>query len=388
MRFNDFLQNTAGEIDKELENFFQEWSKDIEHISSRLLPLTNALADGCLGGKRIRGTLVVLGYELGNFVNRPHPSPLPPRGLVSSKRRLPGEGEIMKVAAAYEIFQAAILVHDDIIDKSLLRRGKPSLYSRLGGGHAGESLAICLGDIGFFLAFQLIASTGFPEKEKNRALSIFCKTMLETGIGELLDVELARLRPSNAHATAGKQGSCGQANEAMGDVITVYKFKTAYYTITAPLLLGAVLGGLSDSSLSTIRIFGQNLGIAFQIQDDINDIFSDKKKLGKELGGDIKEGKQTLLYLYAKEHTNKQQGELLKKYYGNRAIGAEEIEAVKNVLVETGALEYIRAEAKKYSQEAKESIHEITLDERFQKMFLEMTEYFVKIKDQKSNIKA
>lgn len=349
MYFKDFLQNTAREIDKELDIFFHEWSKDVEHISSRLLPLTNALADACRGGKRIRGALVMLGYEIA---------------LVNNGKRSFGfaqdDKKILSVAVAYEIFQAAILAHDDIIDKSTFRRGKPSLYSSLGGGHAGESLAICLGDIGFFLAFKLIGESRFPDKDKNKALVIFSKTMLETGIGELLDVELGR-------------GDGG----VMSDIINVYRFKTAYYTITAPLLLGAVLSGISDSSLPTIRIFGQNLGIAFQIQDDINDIFSDKEELGKELGGDIKEGKKTLLYMYAREHANTQQKELLEKYYGNRAIGEGELEVVRDVLVKTGALEYARDEARKYSQMAKESIPGITRNERFAEMLLEMAEYFV-----------
>jgi geranylgeranyl diphosphate synthase type I len=347
MNFREYLQKNAKLIDLEIDNFFQEWSEEVGNISSRLLPLTNALADASRGGKRIRGSLVMLGYEMG---------------LVS-------HNDILKVAVAYEIFQAAILAHDDIIDKSLLRRGEPSLYARLGGGHSGESLAICLGDIGFFLAFKLVASTGFPEKDKNKALIIFSKTMLETGIGELLDVELTTGEAKPAYAKGSSE---------VKDIITVYKFKTAYYTITAPLLLGAVLGGLSDSSLSTIRIFGQNLGIAFQIQDDINDIFSDKKQLGKELGGDIKEGKQTLLYFYAKVHANRQQKKLFEKYYGNSTIEEREIEVVKTVLVETGALEYARTEAREYSQKAKESIPGITQNERFKEILVEMSEYFIK----------
>ena len=354
MTFKNYLQNTAGDIEKELDNFFQKWTEDVGNISPRLLPFGNALADACRGGKRIRGALVMLGYEMSLANNGK-------RSFSDAQDDRIDGGGILKVAVAYEIFQAAILAHDDIIDKSLLRRGKPSLYALFGGGHYGESLAICLGDIGFFLAFQLIALAGFAEKDKNKALAIFSKTMLETGIGELLDVELGNSRDGEVK-----------------DIIAVYEFKTAYYTITAPLLLGAVLGGLPDNSLSEIKIFGQNLGIAFQIQDDINDIFSEKKQLGKEIGGDIKEGKQTLLYAYAKEHADKKQRQLLKKFYGNSTIGAEEVEIVKNVMVETGALEYIRAEAKRYSQKAKESIPGITKSEKFGEMFLEMTEYFVK----------
>lgn len=360
MTFHEYLQKNAKQIDLEIETFFQDWSKDVEQVSSRLLPLTNTLVDACRGGKRIRGALVVLGYQMA----------LIPNGIASSQiSHGASRNDILKVAAAYEIFQAAILVHDDIIDKSPLRRGKPSLYARLGGDHTGKSLATCLGDIGFFLAFRLIADSKFPEKEKNRALSIFSKAMLETGLGELLDVELSMdswVKPEDDNDGG-----------VMSDIVTVYRFKTAFYTITAPLLLGGVLGGLLEGSLDSIRIFGQNLGIAFQIQDDINDIFSDKKQLGKELGGDIREGKKTLLYAYASEHANKRQREILEKYYGNINIGQKEIGVVKEVLVETEALEYALSEASKYSKKAKESIDGITNNERFQKLFLEMAEYFV-----------
>jgi geranylgeranyl diphosphate synthase type I len=344
MQFKDFLQDSAKEIDTEIDSFFSKWNTDVEHISSRLLPLTHALADACRGGKRIRGVLVKLGYKIGE---------------AGSKNK----SEILKIAIAYEIFQAAILAHDDIIDKSLLRRGKPSLYSRFGGDHSGISKAICLGDIGFFLAFRLIAESGFPEKEKNRSFAIFSKTMLETGIGELLDVEL---------------GQTGSQIAEIQDIITVYKFKTAYYTITAPLLLGAILGGFTDAQLEPIKIFGENLGVAFQIQDDIHDIFSEKVKLGKEAGGDIKEGKQTLLYVYAKEHATAQQKSLLKKYYGNQEDESSEIEAVKEVLIKTGALEYALSKAKSFASKARDSILGIRGNEEFSRMLVEMTEYFVR----------
>ncbi len=354
MHFKDFLKDSAKEIDKELELYFTKWSRDVEHISPRLLPYANALADACRGGKRIRGALVKLGYMMANG------------------ERMANRNEILKVAVAFEIFQAAILAHDDIIDKSLLRRGKPSLYSQLGGDHSGVSRAICLGDIGFFLAFQLIAASDFPDKSKNNALGFFSRMMLDTGIGELLDVELGQIPPNPPLIKGGNGGFL------YDDVITVYKFKTAYYSISAPLMVGGVLGGLEDYKINAIRIFGQNLGIAFQIQDDINDIFSEEKLLGKELGGDIKEGKQTLLYIYAKEHANRKQRDLLKKYYGNSEIGLPELADIKEVFKKSGALEYASSEAERYAHKATESIPEITQNEKFRKMFFEMAEYFVK----------
>ena len=249
------------------------------------------------------------------------------------------------------------------------------MHMSLGGGDLGIAKAICLGDIGFFLAFRLISDSNFPERQKNRALSIFSRTMLETGVGELLDVELGtRLHPDFAKASSGKQGF----GEAKQDVITVYKYKTAYYTIVAPLLLGAVLAGSGEADLTTLKEFGQNLGIAFQIQDDINDIFSEKNKLGKEAGGDIKEGKKTLLYLYAREQATSDQIRILNKYYGNPKIGINEIEVVKKVLIESGAVEYAKSEASKYAKEANLAISGITDKKEFRNMLEEMSEYFIR----------
>lgn len=365
MSFKDYLQNTAKEIDNELDVFFQEFRSDIERVSPRLLPFVEDFADACRGGKRIRGSLVVLGYEMsqkGTSLTR---------GLSTSRGRFfegSGRGNklevksgILKVAVAYEIFQAAILAHDDIIDRSKFRRGKLSLYAKLGGDHLGESLAICLGDIGFFLAFKMIARSRFDEGKKNRIFEIFSDMAFDTSIGELLDVDLGVRAEEAADIT---------------DVIAVYEFKTAYYTIAAPLLMGGVLGGLDDNKLVAIRKYGQNLGIAFQIQDDINDIFSDKKRLGKDIGGDIKEGKRTLLYVYAKKNSNRRQREILEKYYGDSQIGQEEIGEVKEVLSETGALKYAQAETNRYSKTAKGFVSEITGNEAFRKMFVEMVEYF------------
>ncbi len=352
MNFKSFLQYTAKEIDNELELFFQRWNKDIEQISSRLLPYGNALEDACRGGKRIRGSLVKLGYEIGLA-----------GGGMRSFDFVQDDRKILSVAVAYEIFQAAILVHDDIIDKSILRRGKSSTYASLGGDHGGISKAICLGDIGFFLAFQLIANSSFPEADKNRALNIFSKSTLDTGIGELLDVDLEQVKGDAVN---------------LADVITVYRFKTAYYTMVAPLMVGGVLGGSENTKLEAIIIFGQNLGIAFQIQDDINDLFSEKTQLGKGLGGDIKEGKKTLMYVYASTHVNSNQKKLLKKYYGKADIEEKEIMIVRQVLMECGALAYAKREAKKYAQTAKELIVEITENDEYREMLLGMTEYFVK----------
>ena len=344
MLFKDFLQISAREIDFEIERFFNDWSNDVEQISSRLLPLVDVLGDACSGGKRIRGTLVKLGYE-----------------MMEARET----EEILKLAVAVEIFQTAILCHDDIIDKSPLRRGRQSLHFRLGGDHEGISKAIILGDIGYFLAFQLIAKSGFGTRQKSRVMGIFSKMMLETAVGELLDIELT-----------GKEGEDSFFSKK--EIISVCEYKTARYTITGPLMIGAVMGAAREEQVDAIKIFGQNLGIAFQIRDDINDIFYEKEGFGKEIGGDIKEGKQTLLYWYARQHADDEGREILKKYFGNSKIGKGDIGKVREVFEKSGALDYAKNQAEEYAARGREAIVGISKDASYRDMLLGMTEYFLK----------
>ena len=233
MDFSSYLQESAVQIDRFLDKFLTEWVQEISKVSPKLTKLAQVFAETCRGGKRIRGTLVVLGFQLA--------------------AHLPGvrahlEGEIVKIAVAYEIFHAAILAHDDIIDQSPTRRGQPSLYKRV-----GVEQAITLADGGFFLAIKIIAESNFEDKLKNQALRFFAQTMVDTAIGQMLDV---------SHV----------------DPELTAKLKTARYTISGPLKLGAILAGAESDSAGAeehlIRIlgdFGEAAGVAFQIRDDILD---------------------------------------------------------------------------------------------------------------------
>ena len=341
MHFSEFLKQSADAIDTEIEAYFTNWNKEIAQLSPHLTPLTTALGGAASGGKRIRGALVILGYAL------------------NSSKPESKSSDLLKIAVAYEIFQTAILAHDDIIDKSPTRRGKPALHMQLGGEHYGTSQTICLGDIGFFLAFRIIAESNFPEKEKNKAIAFFSKAILDTVLGEMLDVELSQ--------------KSSRVSEK--DVLAVSRLKTAYYTFVGPLTLGAVLGGADDTCLNAIRIYGEHIGIAFQIQDDIKDIFGTRESLKKEVGGDIKEGKNTLLLIKAKEKANNNQLEILENYYGNAAIGTEQIEAVKKVFVETGALAYTESLVHAYSKKAHDAVSQITKDEQMQNVLGEIIEF-------------
>lgn len=215
MNFRNYLKETAEKLDREIEKILEK----------SLPPVTKDFISSCQGGKKIRGVLTILGYELAH--------------LGGVKDHLPGE--IVKIAAAYEIMHTAILIHDDIMDQSQKRRGKPSLYKKV-----GVSKAITLADYGFFLAIKLISESKFPDKYKTQALKLFAQVMMDTAVGQIMDLEGL-------------------------DKIATAKLKTAQYTIAGPLKLGAVLAGVKSDLLNKLDQFGENLGIAYQIQDDILD---------------------------------------------------------------------------------------------------------------------
>ncbi len=217
MDFKNYLDKTVKKLDREVEKILNKELKEVKRIDQRLIPLLEAFAASCKGGKRIRGVLVKLGYDLGKGKSE----------------------EILKIAAAYEIFHTAVLAHDDIMDQSETRRGRASLYKRV-----GLSEAITLGDLGFFLAMKIISN------------SFFAHIAFDTAVGQLLDLKKA-------------------------DSIMTAKFKTARYTISGPLQLGAILGGSNEKLVKLLGEFGEKLGIAYQIKDDYLDGESNRLKEAK-----------------------------------------------------------------------------------------------------------
>lgn len=237
MDFKRYLEENARRIDEELDIILSDFLNETKKTNIKLLPFALGLINSCRGGKRIRGTLVKLGYELGRGG----------KWEMGSGKIEVGDG-ILKIAAALEILHTALLIHDDIMDKSPTRRGQPALYEALGGGHYGISQAISLGDIGLYLPIKIISEANFLGEYRLKALSFLSQTLVNTGWGQVLDVEGVR-----------------------EDRDFINLFKTAKYTIAGPLQLGAILAGADEQLIRVLGEFGENLGIAFQIHDDILD---------------------------------------------------------------------------------------------------------------------
>jgi geranylgeranyl diphosphate synthase, type I len=330
MKFKLYFQQKRKRIQDCITQTLLQWQRTVEKKTPILHQITGLLLQTNQGGKMIRGTLVCLGYDL----------------YAKTKSK-----EIEKIAAAYELLHSAFLIHDDIIDKSPLRRGKKTVHQHIGGEY-GISQAICLGDVEVFLSNKLIAQTTFSPEIKILIMEQFSRISLDTILGEMLDIENAEKKDWNTK-----------------NIFLIYELKTAAYTIVGPLLLGAMISGnVSSIQKKAIIQFGMELGIAFQIQDDVLGIFGDEQKLGKSVTSDITEGKNTLLIAYALEHATVQQKKVLHDLYGKKIITKQEYAVIRNIFQETGALDYCLEETKKRFTEAKKIIPRLTTDNAMQTM--------------------
>jgi geranylgeranyl diphosphate synthase, type I len=325
--FKVFLDSTALDIQKTSDSVLQPYEELFLDLPSSMLMLFHMFKDHCHGGKNLRGALVKLGYQLANSGYN---------------------HEILNVSTAYEIFHASILIHDDIIDKSDLRRNKPTIHKRLGANHYALSQAISLGDMGFFLASDILLNSNFDSEKKQYALGIFFKSTLYTSLGQLLDVELA-------------QDDDDVENEKA--IITSYKLKTSRYTIIAPLQIGAILAGATPKLLKSIDDFGTYLGIAFQITDDILGVFGNPSKSGKPNVSDIQEGKKTLLFYYAYRNASKAQRQIIQHIYSRNMIQSHDLIQIQDIFRSNGALSIAQENAVYYTSLAEKLIPDLAIHE-------------------------
>ena len=287
------IENKINEIlDKEIEKyndneFIKESIKELKRLS--------------YGGKRVRGYLIKLGQ------------------LLFGK----DDDSYVDLAAAIEIFQTAILIHDDIIDEAEKRRGMDTINYKY-KGHIGVSKAICIGDLGFFISYRIISKLNISEELKNEIAKIYSKTLHNTVNGEIIDVELP-LKDLNYHKDMSEK-----------IIYDIYVNKTAWYTIIGPILIGATSSNAKEADKKLLVEMGKNLGIAFQIKDDLLGLYSSTDKMGKTLN-DIKENKQTIIYKYAIDHATKEELEFIEKSYGNINISLEETKKLLDLFEKLGA---------------------------------------------------
>ena len=327
--FLDFLSVAKYEIEKNADNCLKV---QIESIKSKpfVSEAIASLHDQNQNGKRVRGAMIKLGAEIAGAENI---------------------GNYLPIATAYEIFQTAILIHDDIIDKSATRRGKKTIHvaqeeKKLQQGrdkdeamHFGMSQAICIGDYGLFMANKILFESDIEPHMLIKILQLFSHIQLTTLEGEIMDTTLP-YEPIDIAADY----------EAYTNIVNkIFEHKTAWYTLVGPMMLGATYGGGSMELTECLRDITLPLGIAFQIKDDLLGIYASEKIIGKDATVDLVEKKQTLLYGYAYKHANPTQRQQLDANYGNPAANLAALETVREIFTTTGAREFAENEIRRLS---------------------------------------
>lgn len=263
----------------------------------------------CRDGKRIRPIFFLVSYQ-----------------AFSKTKKLPAN--IIKTSLAFELLHDFLLIHDDIIDNSNKRRGKPTIHKllqnqlRLDASNS-KNLSIVVGDIVYAMALEAFIHSNDNKKVFNRALSEFLCSTIRTGTGEFIDV-------------INGLSSIKKINQKQ--IYLNYYLKTSEYTFIAPLLCGAILAGANNSEISKLRLLGKNLGEAFQINDDLIGIFSSSRKIGKSVLSDIIESKKTLPIHFAYKSASKKDKAFINKCMGNSKLKFNDLKKIRNIIVKTNAL--------------------------------------------------
>ncbi len=313
-------------------------------VSSNMDKYTDALIRHSDGGKRIRACLVALGYSIF-------------KGFDNSD-------SIFFPSLSYELFQTGILAHDDIIDNSDYRRFKPSMHKDLGEGHDGISKSICVGDLGIIAAIEILQKSTFDDSTKLKAISHQNKVFSETIAGELKDIEFSY---------------ADKANEA--DILSMYRLKTAQYTVSGPLVLGAILAGADEKQIKLLSDYGDSVGICFQIKDDILGLFGSEKELGKSILSDMCEGKKTVLVSHFDSNASENSKETFYSVYGKETSTEDELSLVRKLITDCGSLKYAEDMCIKYVNDAILILEKMDINAEGKKLLLDLLKYMTSRKN-------
>ena len=279
-----------------------------------------------LGGKKMRPLLTLLGYSLfkKNYARA------------------------LDAAVALEMFHNFTLLHDDIMDKAPLRRGKPTVWQRW-----GSSTAILSGDAMLILAYELLAD--YEPVVLKKILPIFNKTALKVCEGQQLDMDFESAK-----------------NVSINDYLYMIELKTAVL-LGAALQIGATIAGAKEKDAELLYAFGKNTGIAFQLQDDILDVFGETEKVGKQTGGDIISNKKTFLLLKAFELADKKTAAKLQLLM-NEKNEKKKVEGVKEIYRQLDVKKLAEKEMQKFYKKALSSLEKVNVDSKKKKVLTDFTE--------------
>lgn len=317
MSADQTLADLRDEIDTRLADYFASAENFDVPLSDHGRQAFELLAEfSQRPGKRLRGALAMLSYHMFGGTNRQ---------------------VALDLALAVELIQAYLLIVDDIMDRSLSRRGRPTVHRlyldllpKTGGTqqdheHLSNMLALNVGLIAQHAASRILADVPEEASRVVKAHSLFHANIAVTGFGQIDDLF---------------NDMTSQASEEA--IRHTYQLKSSYYTFINPLQTGAALAGASDADQAACHAFGLHAGLAFQLQDDIIGMFGDEKATGKSPLDDLREGKLTLLMEYALKHAQEDEVRQLRDALGNTTLSVEQHQAVQAIVRDTGSLQYVQ----------------------------------------------
>jgi geranylgeranyl diphosphate synthase, type II len=300
-------------VDQELGRLFAAAITNARSIDTVYAELLEVTRDTLLaGGKRLRPYLAYLAYT----------------GLGGKDHKA-----FITIAAGQELLHHFLLIHDDIMDRDLIRHGGPNVegayferfkqqgYAPADALHHAESFALMAGNAAWALGMQTISDVPFDAHAKLAAQHCVQRMLFEIMGGQLMDID---------SAISGRPATTER-------LLSICRYKTATYSFQTPLQLGAILAAAEPAIQEQLRQFGLSLGIAFQVADDLLGVYGDEAKLGKPVTSDLREGKQTLLIYHAYELATPAQAKTLRRLWGSSQSGPAELATVKDILTACGA---------------------------------------------------
>ena len=285
-----------------------------------------------LGGKRVRPLLTLLACEM----------------FAGDYRRA------LNAAVGLEVFHNFTLLHDDVMDKADVRRGKPTVHKVW-----DENTAILSGDAMEIIAFRYIARTEAPHT--GAVVELFLKTALEICEGQQYDMEFER-----------------RDDVTEAEYIEMIRLKTAVL-LGGALKIGAIIGGASETDADCIYRFGESLGLAFQLQDDWLDVYGDPARFGKKIGGDILNNKKTYMLINARQRVEGKDAEELSRWLGAAEYDpSEKIAAVTALYDRAGAGDLCLRQVDEYSRRAIEALLQIGVDEAAKQPLYDLANSLIK----------
>ncbi len=285
--------------------------------------LLGAVARLLTGGKRLRAAFLYWGYRAAGQ---------------------PDSDALVRVATAMEFFQAAALIHDDVMDDSDTRRGMPAAHRSLAARHERESWAgdadrfgvagaILAGNLCLNWTEEIYATSGLDPDHLARGRGVFDVMRTQLMGGQFLDV-----------VESARSWDGVSTQERIDRAEHVIRFKSAKYTVEHPLLIGATAGGASEEDLAALSGYGLDLGQAFQLRDDLLGVFGDPAATGKPAGDDLREGKRTVLVAHALNEADDAGRELIEARLGDPQLDDATVQRLREAITAAGAVDAVEAD--------------------------------------------